>query len=160
MKTVDLPPALEWATQFIAQSGHIGAFHVKSLADAIMFKAWQVFENPELTQLFLEHIAVRLRHFGDLCRGLDHDAQKTFLGGLRDDARRRKFLLALCVRALDRIEVHSYRRAGLLIEADLQWLLSIAPGGSHPAPDLNLETLCNLIECAFVVDNVDHFEEL
>ena len=161
LKTVDLPPALQWATQFIAQSGHIGGFHAKSLADAIMFKGWQVFEKPELTQLFLDHIAVRLSNFGDLCRGSDHDAQETFLAALRDDAaRRRKFLLALCVRGLDRIEVQSYRRAGLLTDADLEWLLSIAPGGPTPAPGLNLETLCNLIECAFVVDNVDHFEAL
>jgi hypothetical protein len=161
LKTGDLPPALKWATRFIAQSGHIGGFHVKSLADAIMFKAWQVFENPELTQLFLDHIAIRLRHFGNLCRGSDHDAQKAFLGALRDDAtRRRKFLLARCARDLDRIEVDSYRRAGFLIEADLPWLLSIAPRGSNPAPGLNLETLCNLIECAFVVGNTDHFEAL
>ena len=80
---------------------------------------------------------------------------------LRDDvARRHKFLLALCAGALDRIEVYSYRRVGLLLEADLEWLLSIAPGGSNPAPGLNVETLCNLIECAFVIENVAHFEAL
>jgi hypothetical protein len=57
----------------------MGGFRAKSLADAIMFKVWQAFENPELTQPFLDHIAVRLRHHGDLCRGSDHDAQTTFL---------------------------------------------------------------------------------
>jgi hypothetical protein len=149
------------ATQLIAQSGHMGGFRGKSLADAIMFKAWHVFDNLDLTRSFLEHIAVRLRHHGDLCRGTDHDAQNAFNNTLRDDAdRRRKFLLALCACALSRIEVYAYRRAGLLLDSDIEWLLSIAPGGSNPAPGLNTETLCNLIECAFVIENVAHFDAL
>jgi hypothetical protein len=161
LKTADLLPALAWATQLIAESGHMGGFRGKSLADAIMFRAWHVFDNPELTRPFLEHIAVRLRHHGDLCRGTDHDAQNAFINTLRDDAdRRRKFLLALCACGLSRIEVYAYRRAGLLLDRDLEWLLSIAPGGSNPAPGLNAETLCNLIECAFVIENVAHFDAL
>jgi hypothetical protein len=161
LKAGDLFPALGWATQFIAQSGPMGGFRAKSLADAIMFKVWQAFESPELTQPFLDHIAVRLRHHGDLCRGSDHDAQTTFLGAIRDDAaRRRKFLLALCARSLDRIEAYAYRRVGLLLETDLEWLLSITPGGSAPVTDLNAETLCNLIECAFIVGDDAHFEAL
>jgi hypothetical protein len=155
LKTPDLLPALGWATQFIAQCDPMGGFRGKSLADAIMFKTWRVFENPELTRPFLEHIAVRLRHHGDLCRGTDHEAQKAFISGLREDvARRHKFLLALCADALNRIEIYSYGRVGLLVETDLEWLLSIAPGGSNPAPGLNVETLCNFIECVFVVGNV------
>ena len=161
LKTADLLPALAWATQLIAQSGHMGGFRGKSLADAIMFKAWQVFDNPELTRPFLEHIAVRLRHHGDLCRGTDHDAQKAFINSLRDNVdKRHRFLLALCAGALSRAEVFAYRRAGLLLESDLEWLLSIAPGGSNAAPGLNAETLCSLIECAFVIENVAHFEAL
>jgi hypothetical protein len=161
LKTEDLLPALRWATQLIAQSDRTGGFLGKSLADAIMFKAWQVLEKPELTRPLLEHIAVRLCHHGDLCRGTDHEARKAFMDGLREDvARRHKFLLALCAGALDRVEAYSYRRVGLLVETDIEWLLSIAPGGSNPAPNLNVETLCNFIECAFVVGNVAHFEAL
>jgi hypothetical protein len=161
LKTVDLLPALAWATQLIRQSDHFGGFRAKSLADAIMFQAWQAFENPELTRPFLDHIAVRLRHHGDLCRGTDHKAQETFLSAIRnDDPRRRTFLLALCAGALDRIEADSYRRAGLLRDVDLQWLLSTGPGGSHAAPSLNNETAFNLIECAFAIENTTHFEAL
>jgi hypothetical protein len=161
LRTADLLPALRWATQLIAQSGHVGGYRAKSLADAIMFKAWQVFENPELTGPFLEHIAVRQRHHGDLCRGTDHEAQKTFMDELRDNVvRRHKFLLAVCAGALKPIEAYGYQRVGLLVEADLEWLLSIAPGGSGPVPGLNVETLCNFIERAFVVENVAHFEAL
>ena len=161
LKTADLLPALAWATQLIAQSGSMGGFRGKSLADAIMFKAWQEFDNPELTSPFLEHIAVRLRHYGDLCRGTDHDAQKAFINSLRDNVQKRhRFLLALCTGAVSEIEAYNYRRAGLLFDSDLEWLLSIAPGGSNAAPGLNADTLCNLIERAFVIENVAHFEAL
>jgi hypothetical protein len=123
-----------------------------------MFKAWQMFENSELMRPFLEHIALRLRHHGDLCRGTDHEAQEAFMSELRADvARRQKFLLAVCADALEPIEVYSYRRVGLLVETDLEWLLSIAPGGSNPAPGLNVETLYNFIERTFVVENTAHF---
>lgn len=159
LKTPDLLPALAWATQLIAESGHIGGFRGKNLADAIMFKAWQAFDHPELTRPFLEHIAARLRHHGGLCRGTDHDKQKAFMNALRDSVdKRHRFLLALCAGPLTRIEVYGYRRSGFLLDSDLEWLLSVAPGGSNAAPDLNAESLCNLIECAFVIDNVAHFE--
>ena len=161
LEPVDLLPALKWSSQLISNIGRMGGFHAKRLADAIMFKVWQEFEKPELTNPFLDHIAARLLRHGDLCRGTDHDAQKAFLNAIRDDdVRRRKFLLVLCTRALDRIEAYSYRRAGLLREADLEWLLSIVPSGSQPEPGINYETLFNLIESAFVVGNSGHFEAL
>jgi hypothetical protein len=156
LKTSDLLPALEWASQLIAQSDHIG----ETLADAIMFKAWQVFEVPELTRPFLEHIALRLRRHGDLCRGTDYKARNAFMSRLHDDVeRRRQFLLAVCAGPLDRTEVVSYWRVGLLVEADLEWLLDISPGGSQPVAGLDPETLCNFIERVFVCD-VPHFEAL
>jgi len=121
LKTADLLPALAWATQLIAQSGHMAGFHAKRLADTIMFKAWPEFDKPELTRPFLDHIAVRLRHHGDLCRGTDHDAQNAFLNAVRDDAERRHtFLLALGAGALNRIDVYAYWRAGLLLDRDLE----------------------------------------
>jgi hypothetical protein len=126
-----------------------------------MFKAWQVFETPALTRHFLDHIAVRLRQQGELCRGTGHEAQKAFVEGLHTDVQRRhKFLLALCATALDRLEAFSYRRAGLFTGSDLEWLLSVAPGGSHPAPGLDAEILCNLIERAFLDDELGHFDVL
>jgi hypothetical protein len=138
----------------------MGGFRGMSLADAVMFKAWQAFD-PELTRPFLDHIAARLHHHGDLCRGLDRDAQKAFINSLRDNVdKRHRFLLALCAGALRQIEVYGYRRAGLLLDGDLGWLLSIAPGGTNAAPGLNAETVFNLIEGAFDFKNVAHFEAL
>ncbi len=117
-----------------------------TLADAIMFKAWKLFELPELTWPFLDHVALRLRQYGDLCRGTDREAQEAFVGALQDDVeRRRQFLTAVCAGTLDRIEVSSYRRSGFLVKADLPWLLDISPGGLHPVAGLNPETICNFL---------------
>jgi hypothetical protein len=161
LRAGDFLPALEWATQLIVQSGPIGGFRQKSLADAIMFKVWPLFDQPELTQPFLDHIAVRLRQNGDLCRGSDHDEQATFVDAIRSDsARRREFLLALCARSIDQFESFTYRRVGLLQETDLAWLLSIAPGSSTPVAGLRPETLCDLIDCAFVAGDDAHFGAL
>jgi hypothetical protein len=67
----NLLPALEWATGFIAQVSHNSSFTEKNLADAILFRAWKVFEEPTLTRPFVEHVFARLRQHGDLCRGTE-----------------------------------------------------------------------------------------
>ncbi|WP_156971161.1 NACHT domain-containing protein [Beijerinckia mobilis] len=161
LKTSDLLPALSWASQLITQTGPCDSSQDRTLADAIMFKAWQVFDDSELTRPFLDHIALRLRQYGDLCHGSDCKDRDTFMNGLRADVdRRRQFLLAVCAGALDRTEAQSYKHVQLLIEADLEWLLDISPGGSRPVAGLNLETLCNFIECVFVCENLAHSEAL
>jgi haloacid dehalogenase-like hydrolase len=157
----DLLPALEWATGFIAQVTHNGTFKEKTLADAILFRAWKVFEEPPLTRPFVEHVFARLREHGDLCRGTDYRARDAFLKELKDDvARRRKFLLAACTYPIERMAVFSYLRAGILMHAGLEWLLETSPGGTAPVEGLNSNTLCNLIEIAFDYDNPVHFEAL
>ncbi len=162
LRVANLLPALEWASHLIARTRPAdGNFQDKTLADAIMFKAWEVFEEAALIQPLIENIALRLRQHGELFRGTDHEAQKAFMSRLHDDVdRRRRFLLAVCAGAHDQLEAYSYRRAGLLVEADLEWLLDISPGGMHPATGLNIDTLCNFIECAFVCEKVPHVEAL
>ena len=163
LSVADLLTALEWASHLIARTRRPadGNFQDKTLADAIMFKTWEVFEEAGLIQPLIENIALRLRQHGELCRGTDHEAQKAFMSRLHDDVdRRRRFLLAVCAGAHDQLEACSYWRAGLLVEADLEWLLDISPGGSHPVDGLNVDTLCNLIERAFVCEKVPHVEAL
>ncbi len=48
----------------------------------------------------------------------------------------------------------------MLVEADLEWLLDISPGGSHPVDGLNFDTLCNFIERVFDCEKVPHVEAL
>ena len=88
-------------------------------------------------------------------------ARDAFVNELKNDAaRRRKFLLALCTDPIERMTAFSYLRAGILMHADLEWLLEISPGGKAVAEGLNNNTLCNLIEIAFDHDNPAHFEAL
>jgi hypothetical protein len=49
LSTADLLPALDWATQLVARTGPSdGCYREKSLADAILFRAWEMFEEPGL----------------------------------------------------------------------------------------------------------------
>jgi hypothetical protein len=138
----DLLPAVKWATGFIAQVGPNGSSTEKNLADAILFRSWKVFEELMLTRPFVEHVFARLRQCGDLCRGTDFRARDAFVKELKDDAaRRRKFLLAVCTYPIERIAAFSYLRAGILMHADLEWLLEISPGGTAPAEGLNCSRL-------------------
>src|SRR5690349_12058255 len=63
LKMADLVPALEWANQLIARAGPHGDYRDMTLADAIMFRAWKVFEDPELTRPFVDHVTLRLRQY-------------------------------------------------------------------------------------------------
>src|SRR5208337_4737817 len=118
-------------------SNLMGEFRDKSLADAIMFKAWEAFEDPALTGPFLEHVAARLQHHGELCRGTDFKANKAFVERLRTDtSRRRQFVLRLCQQHMDRLAALPYIRADFVRSEDFEWLVQISPGGSLPVPGL------------------------
>jgi hypothetical protein len=162
LSVADLLPALEWAGDMIARTGPTDDnFQDMTLADAIMFKTWEVFEETGLIQPLIENIGLRLRQHGELCRGSDPEAQRTFMSRLRSDVdRRRRFLVAVCAGAHDQLEAYSYERAALLVEADLEWLLDISPGGSHPVDGLNVDTLYNFIERVFVCEKVPQVEAL
>lgn len=159
--TQDLLPALSWATVYIARSNHMGEFREKTLADAILFQAWKVFENPDLTDPFLAHIAARLHQHGDLCRGTDLKAEQAFMERLRDDqSRRRRFILHICRGSLDRIAAYSYRTAGIVTDEDFGWLLEVSPGGASPVVGLNEESLRILIALLFNIEDNAQFELL
>ncbi len=161
LQTDDLLPSLEWASAFIAQVGHNGNFKGKSLADAILFRAWKVIDQPALTRPIVEHIAIRLREHGDLLRGSDYRSNEAFTKELKEDVvRRRMFLLTLCTYPIERFAAFSYQQSGLLTRADFDWLLEISPGGTAPVDGLNNDTLCNLIENAFDRDSIAQFETL
>ena len=161
LRIQDLSPAIAWATASITAANPIGGFREKTLADAIMFKAWDAFEDPALTDLFLDHIAARLHQFGQLCRGTDFKANEAFSEHLRSDtSRRRQFLLCLFRRPMDRIDAVSYLHAGLVKNDDFGWLLEISPGGLSTGPGLSEESLFNFIRLLFNDENVAQFEVL
>ena len=138
-----------------------GRVRDKTLADAIMFRAWEVFEDPGLTNPFLAHIAARLHEYGELCRGTDPKANEAFLERLREDeSRRPQFILQVCREPLDRVAAYTYWHAGFLRDDDFGWLLEISPGGTSPAAGLNEESLCCFISLLFNIGDNAQFELL
>ena len=152
LKPEHLGSALAWATAYIRTSNLIGEFRDKTLADAIMFRAWEGFEDPALTDPFLEHVSARLHQYGELCRGTDFKAGDAFRQRLHTDTpRRRQFLTFLCQQAIEPHGAFSYHRTGFLREEDFIWLLEISPGGVAPLAGLNEATVISFIEllCRF-----------
>ena len=161
LTTEHLRPALTWATEYINTSNLMGEFRDKTLADAIMFKAWEAFEDPTLTGLFLEPVAARLHQGGALCRGTDVKANEAFVERLRTGtSRRREFVLHLCQRHMDRLAALPYIHAGFVRSEDFEWLVEISPGGSSNTHGLSEESLCSFISFLFHFGNNDQFEVL
>lgn len=159
LKAQDLVSAIAWATAYIIRSNPMGEFYEKTLADAIMFKAWDEFEDPALTSLFMDHVAARLQQFGELFRGSDFKANEAFSERLRSDlARRRQFMLHLFKQLMDRAILFSYLRAGFIQNEDFEWLLEVSPGGLYPISGLNEESLSNIISWLFKYENTSQFE--
>lgn len=159
LKREHLGPALAWATTYITTSNLMGEFRDKTLADAIMFKAWEVFDDPALTGPFLEHVAARLHQHGDLCRGTDFKANEAFAARLRTDTtRRRLFVLRLVEREMDRLAALPYVRNGFVRNEDFEWLLAISPGGSAPHERLSERSLCSFISFLFNAEDNEQFE--
>ena len=161
LKAEHLGAALAWATAYIGTSGPMGEFRDKTLADAIMFRAWEAFEDPTLTGLFLEHIAVRLYQYGELCRGTDAKAIDGFRHRLATDTpRRRQFLTHLFCHALEPHTPFAYHRAGFLRTEDFDWIVSISPGGDALLEEFNEATIVKCIELLFDYGNNAQFEQL
>ncbi|WP_315750681.1 MULTISPECIES: hypothetical protein [unclassified Bradyrhizobium] len=161
LKVRDLMPALQWATQLVAAGDRRGNHHLRSLADEIMFKVWAIFDAEGFTEAIVDHVAARLRDHGPLFLGLDRKSQKEFLLSLREDAsRRRAFLGALSRRQLGPVDAYLFKKAGFVQSADLEWLLSMAPGGAEEEPSVHIETLFNIIDTVFDDQNTGDVEAL
>jgi len=161
LRRQDLLPALEWATGYLHRSNHMGGFREKRFADAVMFRTWPVFEEPDLTVAFVLHIETRLRQYGDLCRGTDYKANEAFLAEIRTDVQRRRlFLRARLAAPLDSIQARGFRRFDLLMPSDFAWLLSIAPGGTAATAGLDEGGLCSALDVLFAREDGPEFEAL
>ncbi len=161
LRTQDLVPAIAWATAYIAGADHMNEFREKTLADAIMFKAWEVFEDPDLTDIFLTHIVTKLNQHVGLCCGTNIRANEAFQKRLSmDTSHRRCFLTCLFRRQVSRLDAFSYLQVGLIKNDDFDWLLDISPAGASPIHGLNEESLSNFIRLLFNIENNAQFEVL
>jgi len=153
-----LPIALTWATSSLTEAGHNGDFHRGSLADSIFVRAWKNLDSPGIIQPLVDYVLANLGRHNELFRGTGYRDSETFFEDLKSDtARRRRFLLAIARRFARRIDVYHLMRAGLLRRDDLQWLLSILPGGLAFESGLNAEMLCDMIETICHLHDADNF---
>lgn len=161
LRLQDLCPALAWATAYIARSNISDEFHEKTLADAIMFRAWEFLEASNVLDALLAYIEALLHRHGDLCRGTNYEARKLFIERLSNDGpRRHKFILRLCRRPMDRFAASGYVRAGFVRSEDFDWLLGVSPGGISSDSELSEESLCNFLSLLFDIDNGEQFEAI
>ncbi len=162
LSTADVSAALLWATAFIKSLNvQDHDFQRKSLSDAILLHAWEEFERPDLTPLFVEHVFSRISDGGELFRGTDTRKQKAFSEQLNaNTARRRAFLIAAVRIGFGQFETFGLLRSGLLKTSDFIWLLNISPYGAEPLTDADGETLCHMIQATFNWTDAAHFEAL
>ena len=157
--TQDLPAALAWATDYIRRSSLMNEFRDKTLADAIMFRAWNHISNSSLTEPIMNHIAARLDKHGQFIRGSDMSAKEGFLERFhRNASHRRAFVRQLCRRELDRVAVMPYIQNGFLGKDDLEWLLQVAPGGSAYDSSLIEKSIYGFISWLFDEEENDQYE--
>jgi hypothetical protein len=157
----DLPIALSWARSYIASVDHIGVFALNSLADSILVRAWSQIGNDAILKGLVAYIRECVARGGDLFRGADQRKRDQFLVALKSQAEpRRSFLRALASERLERIQVYPFRRDSFIQVEDLEWMLRAAPGGEAVDVALDEETLCNLVENAYVQGDDRQFEQL
>lgn len=157
----DLPVALTWARSYIASVDHIGVFTFNSLADGILVRAWSHIEDDAILNGVVAYIRECVARGGELFRGTDQTKRDQFLVTLKSQAEpRRRFLRALASERLERIQLYPFRRDSFIQADDLEWMLQAAPGGDGVDASLDEETLCNLVENAYVQGNDRQFEQL
>jgi hypothetical protein len=155
----DLPAALAWATAYLGRANLTNESYEKTLADAIMFRAWEFLDDSNVLDALLAHLEVRLQRYGDRFRGTDFEAQKEFKDILREDeSGRRRFFLSFCRQPKDRMAAYTYVRNGFVRREDLDWLLKISPGSISPVPGLNEDSLCNFVRALFDIGDNEQFE--
>lgn len=153
----DLPTALRWAKQ--QPSRHELPYRFYSLLDAILFKAWENLEAPDVLDGFARVVLSRLRRFDDIA---SRDFPQTPLGeSLRNEVEKRRLLVETIIPLLLDPErepsrlVHS--RPPLVTGSDLLWMLDRFQEADSEHTRTGWE---RLVECAFrgcEPDQVDIF---
>jgi hypothetical protein len=144
----DLLPALHWATEFGRTATHTGEFHTKQLADAILIKAWEYIDNPDILNAFIDYITLIMRRLHRIyLREHENSAEDRIR---HNGAKRRQFLLGLLKTQEPLQPADGYLMRKTFLEvSDLEWLLSVSPSGSAPIAGINPQSLWALIEAVF-----------
>ena len=154
----ELPIALRWATSLGFEGNKTSDFHLRSLADSIVIRAWANSDALEIGELLLAYILKRLGAHQELFGGTGLRRQGRFYEDLGADASvRRQLLIRAMHRPLDDIAAYHFSRSRLVQKEDLKWLLDLSPSGADYDPKLNPNFLCELIR---QIANLDDENEL
>jgi predicted NACHT family NTPase len=118
----DLPTALRWLEQ--QPSRHELQYRLCSLFDAILFKAWENLEAPDVLDGFARAVLSRLRRFDDIA---SRDFPQTPLGeSLRNEVEKRRLLVETIIPLLSDPEREpprlAHSRPPLVTGSDLLWM--------------------------------------
>jgi hypothetical protein len=89
----DLVPALQWATEYVRSATQIGEFHTKELADAILMRAWENIDDPDILSAFTTYVMLLMRRLHRIF--LRNDNNSSRYGIRHDEAKRHQFLLGI-----------------------------------------------------------------
>jgi hypothetical protein len=129
----DLPIALRWATSLGFEHNKASDFHLRSLVDSIVIRAWAHSDVPEIGELLLAYILKRLSAHHELFGGTGLRQHDRFYEDMDADASvRRRLLIRAMHRPLGDTVPYHLSRSRLLQKDDLEWLLLPAhlPGRS------------------------------
>ena len=156
----DLLPALQWATAYARTASQTDEFHTKELADRILMRAWEYIDQPDILSAFTAYVMLVMRR---LHRIFLRNDNAPFESDIREnEVKRHQFLLAILKQEDPPLQLSDgFLMRKLFLEvSDLEWLLSISPGGTSPIAKLNPESLCALIQAVFNPWEPSQFEAL
>jgi len=121
LKPTDLTTALTWIAEQLSRNEISHSFG--RLMDAIMLKAWEHLESPDVPEAFAKAVLSRFKHYDEIVGGLTESQFGSMLG---DDEKRRRAIDAIVPVLPDRGTclvqlVHS--KTPLVIEKDMSWMI-------------------------------------
>jgi hypothetical protein len=157
----DLPAALGWATNFVETTNRHDNLTLRKFADAILSLGWAHITDAEITPLVVRYAHVAMAKFYDLLLDPIRDDRDAFRKrAAEDDAGRRTFLAAVLRTPHGETFAFSLMRSGLLLAQDFDWLISLGPGGSAEASDIDEGVLFPFVRAAANLESEAHFAVL
>lgn len=119
----DLPVALKWLEK---QSSRRELYYpFDKLSDAIMLKAWEHFEKPEILEGFAKIAYLRLKNYDEISEVIDKTENSSFKHQLEIDDYKRRQLIQAIISILPASEPDPWllSSGGIALEKDFLWLI-------------------------------------
>ena len=142
----DFSAALVWATAFVRGTNHMGDLQRRRLADKVLRLAWEHIPDPNIRPLVLAYVRAAVQQHHELFVGIDRQTNDEFRQHVAEDTDGRRLLLREALAApVGTVFAYSLASSGLLLPRDIDWLLSLGPGGTAEASDVDENALCEFV---------------